>query len=405
MDARIARRVVERIGKGGLDLGRQRVALPHGVVHAFEHGEGAQLLERIHQFRAGEGAEDGDVHDADFQPGLLAQIVAGDGCGLGHAAHADDGVFGVLHAVGLDHVVAPAGELVVLVHRVLQRRLDAVVEVALGDLALHVAVLVLHHARHQRLRRVHEVAQLLLRVADVFLHQFRFGQQHIFDGVRGQEAILHIEEGRLAILGRAAADERQVARALRVARHHHAPARVRHAHDVVVAGVHVEAVAGQRARADVEDDRQPLAGDDVEHLLHQDQPLPRGEVGHAAAGQRKAFRRRGRRMFALRLHEDHVLAPQVGLAVGHGLRVVGAHHRGRGDGVGTCALRNLGLDPTDGAAAVGCGRDARIGRRSRRLSVLIHFWFLRLRCVNLSKTTSKARGRRAGRSAQGGVME
>ena len=125
---------------------------------------------------------------------------------------------------------------------------------------------------------------------------------------------------------------------------------------VVVAAMCVEAVAGYRQSADVKDDGQPLAGDDIEHLLHQDQPLPRCEVGHTPASQRKAFGGRGRRVLALRLHEVHAFAPQVGLAVGDGLGVVGAHHCRRGDRKRTCALRDLGFDPTDRATAVRCGR-------------------------------------------------
>ena len=44
-----------------------------------------------------------------------------------------------------------------LVERFFQRRLDAVVVPALGDLALHVRILILHHARHHRVGRVHQV--------------------------------------------------------------------------------------------------------------------------------------------------------------------------------------------------------------------------------------------------------
>ena len=85
------------------------------------------------------------------------------------------------------------------------------------------------------------------------------------------------------------ADQGEVASALGVLGHDDAPAGVGHAHDVVVAGVDVEAVAGERAGADVEDDGQALAGDDVEHLLHQDQALAGGEVRHAAAGEGESF--------------------------------------------------------------------------------------------------------------------
>ena len=128
-----------------------------------------------------------------------------------------------------------------------------------------------------------------LRVADELLHELRLGQPHILDGVGGEKAILDVQEGRLAVLRGAPADEGQVGRALGVLGHDQPPAAVGDAHDVVVPGVDVEAVAGQGAGADVEDDGQALAGDRVEHLLHQDQPLAGGEVGDAPAGEGEAF--------------------------------------------------------------------------------------------------------------------
>ena len=45
------------------------------------------------------------------------------------------------------------------------------------------------------------------------------------------------------------------------------------AHHVVVPGVDVQPLAGQGPGPDVHDDRQPLAADRVEHLLHQHEAL------------------------------------------------------------------------------------------------------------------------------------
>ena len=77
------------------------------------------------------------------------------------------------------------------------------------------------------------------------------GRQGRLDGVRGEEAVLDAEERRLRGLGGAAADEAEVAGLLGVAGEDHAPADVGHRHHVVVAGVDVEALAGQGAGADV----------------------------------------------------------------------------------------------------------------------------------------------------------
>ena len=294
MQPRVARRVDERIRERGLDLGCERIALAHGIVHALEHRERSHMAQRFDDFRAGEGTEAGDVNHAHFDACFTAQIFARDRGRLGHGAHAHDRVFRILHHLGLHEIVTPAGELVVFIHGRLENGLDAVVEIALGDLALHVAILILHHARHDGMRRVHEVAQLLPRVSHKAFHQLRFGKAHIFDGVRGEEAVLHVEEGRFAVFGRSAGDERQIGRALRVAREKHAPACVGHAHHIVMARVHVQALAGERPRADVKDRGQTLAGDDVQHLFHQDQTLSRGEIADATAGQREAFGRGGR---------------------------------------------------------------------------------------------------------------
>ena len=82
-------------------------------------------------------------------------------------------------------------------------------------------------------------------------------------------------------LGRAARDGREVGRLLGVPGEHDAPAGVGDAHDVVVAGVDVQGLAGEGPRADVEHDRQALAAEDVQDLLHEDQALARREVRRA----------------------------------------------------------------------------------------------------------------------------
>ena len=54
-------------------------------------------------------------------------------------------------------------------------------------------------------------------------------------------------------------------------------------------GVDVEALAGERARSNVEDRRQALAGDDVQDLFHEDEALARGEVRDPAARKGETF--------------------------------------------------------------------------------------------------------------------
>ena len=131
-------------------------------------------------------------------------------------------------------------------------------------------------------------------VADELAQELVLGQADVLDGVRREEAVLADEERRLGRLGDAAGDGGQVGRLLGVAGEEDAPAGVGHAHHVVVAGVDVERLAGQGPGTDVEDDGQPLAGDDVQDLLHEDEALAGREVGDPTAGEGEALGGRSR---------------------------------------------------------------------------------------------------------------
>ena len=173
-----------------------------------------------------------------------------------------------------------------------------------------------------------------------------------------QEAVLSHEPRRLAILGDAAGDGSQIRGFLAVAGKEDPPAAVRHAHDVVVAGVDVEALTGESARSNVEDRGQALAGYDVKDFLHQDEALSGGEVSDPATGQGKTLGRRGGGMLRFGLDELQLGAPQVWRAVGHG-DLVDRRHRGRRrDRVGACAVADPRLHIGDGFGAVDDCRDA-----------------------------------------------
>ncbi len=176
----------------------------------------------------------------------------------------------------------------------------------------------------------------------------------------GEEAVLHVEEGGGAGLGGPATDQAEVAGFLGIPAKEHAPPAVGHRHQVIMAGVDVEALAGECSRADVHDDRQTLAADDVEHLLHQHEPLARGEVGDPAARHGEALAHGGGGVLALRLEEHEQVAPEIAIAI-HDGRVEAAAHRGRaGDRIGPGGLGNVDLDVDHGFRAVTGGRNARI---------------------------------------------
>ncbi len=159
------------------------------------------------------------------------------------------------------------------------------------------------------------------------LHHFRLGQQDIFDGVGGEEAILHIEERSFGIFGGAARDQGEIAGLLRIARVEDAPAAIGHAHNVVMAGMNIESLGGEGAGADVEDHGQSLAGNHVEDLFHEDEALTRCEVGYAPTGDGKTFASGGGAMFGFGFYESQFVTPQVALSVGD-LNLVAAAHGG-----------------------------------------------------------------------------
>ncbi len=228
--------------------------------------------------------------------------------GLHHAAGADDGVLGIVEPVGHHGCIVTACELAELLHDFFQRRQHLIVIAALGDLALHVAVLVLHHAGHQRNLRIHQVAQARRR-ADEHLHHVGLEQPHVFNRVGSEEPVLNVQEGRLGILGHAAGDESHISGLLRVAGIEDAPTAIGNPNDVVMPGMDVEALGSQGAGPDVEHDGQTLAGDHVEDLLHEDQALARGEVGDTAPRDGESFAGGGGAVLRFRLDEGELLAP------------------------------------------------------------------------------------------------
>ena len=240
VDSLLAVLSIDRIAEGSLDLAGQVIARGRQwVVHAFEDSKCLAILEGRDNLPGRERPEDEDVQAAGGDPLDIAQII--NGCfGRFHVrAHTDQNVFGVLAAIGFQEIIAPAGLAVELGKRIFEGRLNAVVVPTLGDFSLHVRVLILHHAGHHGVIGIHQVSKLFLRVADVFLHKFRLGQADRFDRVRGKEAVLHIEERRLRRLGGSARDQAKVAGFLCIAAEDHSPAAIGHAHQIIVAGVHV----------------------------------------------------------------------------------------------------------------------------------------------------------------------
>ena len=123
-------------------------------------------------------------------------------------------------------------------------------------------------------------------------------QPHVLHRVRRQEAILADEAG-VRSLGRASGDGRQVGRLLGVPGDDDAPARIGHA--MMSSCPAWMLSAGWSYRAPTWKTAGPLAGDDVEDLLHEDEALAGGEVRDPTTGHGKALGGGRGRVLRLRL--------------------------------------------------------------------------------------------------------
>ena len=180
------------------------------------------------------------MKNSDFDPHALANVVDGCFCRFDHATGTDERVFRIVQPIRHDDIVTTTRETRILIHYGFQCGQDAIVVLALGDLALHVTVLVLNHSRHQRDPRIEQRPRPFRRMSDELLHQFRFRQPYIFDRVSCEKTILHVKERSFGFFRGAAADQCQIARFLCVPGHQNAPAAVRNTVYVVMSGMHVQ---------------------------------------------------------------------------------------------------------------------------------------------------------------------
>ena len=87
------------------------------------------------------------MQDADLDAFFAAHVIDRRLGRLDHAADADNCIFGIFHAVAVQHLITTAGQLVELIHRILHHVRNLGIVFPLRDLALHVAVLVLNNTR------------------------------------------------------------------------------------------------------------------------------------------------------------------------------------------------------------------------------------------------------------------
>ena len=301
----------------------------------------------------------------------LAQVI-GNGLGAGHgAALADEQVLGVVAAVGHHRLVAAPGQLRELAKGARREPVDVIEEERpLRRDALHVGVLVLHDAGHQRVVDVPELRDApaalaedeplrgrgafdgVVRAAEIGGDELALGQPQRFDQVRREKAVLRHDAGRERQFRDAVRDEVEVGGMLGIRGEQLEEAGVVDAVVVVVARVHVQRRLGHGARADVQHVGQPLADRRVQRLVHVGDALPGREVRGPQTGHREARGHRRGRVLALGLDEDQRTARDVDVPLGRRLGPVLAHLRRRRDRVGTGGVAGLALAMDHGAVAV-----------------------------------------------------
>ena len=328
------------MAKAGLVQGSHHVQihrLAHGagLLGAVQHGDalagggdgGSEVLD-------GEGAVQVDLHHAHLAA-LGVEEVHGLLHGLGGGAHDHDHILGVGRAVVVEELVVPAGELVDLVHVVLDgvRQRGSLLVGALLALEVHVGVdvvapvggmLGVQGAAAEGLQGVlvHQAPQVLVVQGLDALHL-----------VRGAEAVEAVHEGVPGVNGGKVRHGAQVHGLLGAGGHEHGVAGGAAGHEVRVIAEDGVVVAGHHAGGDVHDAGQELAAHGVHGGDHQHEALGGREGGGQGAGLQRAVAGTGGAGLGLHLDHVHRGAEQVLAALGRPLIHLLRHGRRRRDGI------------------------------------------------------------------------
>ena len=339
----------------GLIQGGDHVQI-HGLAHgagllgAVQNGDalasggdsGGKVLHR-------EGTVQVDLYQAHLAA-LGIQVVHGLLHGLGGGAHHHDDLLRVGSAVVVEQLVVPAGELVDLVHVVLDGVGQAVglLVGALLALEVHVGVDVV-----APVGGVLGVQGLTAELAEGLLVD-QGPQVLVVQGlnalhlVRGAEAVEAVHEGVLAADGGQVGHSAQVHGLLGAGGHQHGVAGGAAGHEVGVVAEDGVVVGGHHARGDVHDAGQELATHGVHGGDHQHQALGGGEGGGQGTGLQGAMAGAGGAGLGLHLDDVHGGAEQVLPALGRPLVHLLRHGRGGSDGID-------GRDFSEGVGHMGGG--------------------------------------------------
>ena len=275
-----------------------------------------------------------DLHHAHLAA-LSVQVVHSLLHGLAGGAHHNDDFLSVGSAVVVEELVITAGELVDLVHVVLDGvgqgiGLDIGAFLALEvDVGVHVVAPVGGMLGVQRLMTEGLQGLLIHQTTEILIVQ-SLDPLHL---VGGTEAVKAVHEGIPAADGGQMSHGGQIHCLLRAGGHQHGIAGHTAGHEVSVVTEDGVMVGGHHAGRDVHDAGQELAAHGVHGGDHQHQALRGGEGGGQGASLQGTMAGAG--SAGLRLHLDHVHCgtKQVLLALGRPLVHLFRHGGGRGDGV------------------------------------------------------------------------
>ena len=321
--------------QSGDNIQIHRLAHGAGLLVAVQHGDplagggdgGGKVLHR-------EGTEQVDLHHAHLAA-LSVQVVHGLLHGLAGGAHHHDDFLRIGRAVVVEQLVITAGELVDLVHVVLDGvgqgiGLDVGAFLALEvDVGVHVVAPVGGMLRVQGLMAEGLQGLLIHQTTEILIVQ-SLDPLHL---VRGAEAVEAVHEGIPAADGGQMSHGGQIHCLLRAGGHQHGVAGHTAGHEVCMVTEDRVMVGGHHAGRNVHDAGQELAAHGVHGGDHQHQALRGGEGGGQGACLQGTVAGAG--SAGLRLHLDHVHrgAEQVLLALGGPLVHLFRHGGGRGDGV------------------------------------------------------------------------
>ena len=146
------------------------------------------MLQGLGQLLGGEGAEDPDLHQARLHP-LLPQLVHRHLGGAGGGADEHQGHLRILHAVGLEEAVLPAGEGLKPGRHLQDAGLGGLHGLGLLDLVLHVMAAQVVGPHGQGVLRLEEVVFRVVLPHEGF-HRVGVQQDDVLQGVAGDEPVL-----------------------------------------------------------------------------------------------------------------------------------------------------------------------------------------------------------------------